>query len=205
MREFLHSAMATIKTIHALSRMRLTYGIILAILFLALATHSLQQILNGHGTQDFGYFYHAAQAMRQGQDIYAATKGHYIYPPFLAFVLQPLTLVPEQTAAIVWIIINASLMFGAALIAAQEGAARWHRSNASIDPSMPWAIAAVASILVADKIDTILILGQTEGIMLLGFACTLRWMDRRPLLAGAVVGLTASIKYVSLIDRKSVV
>jgi hypothetical protein len=35
--------------------------------------------------------------------------------------------------------------------------------------------------------------------MLLGFACILRWMERRPLLAGVIVGLTANIKYFSLI------
>ena len=35
--------------------------------------------------------------------------------------------------------------------------------------------------------------------MLLGFACTLSWMQRKPLLAGAIVGATASIKYLSLI------
>ena len=51
----------------------------------------------------------------------------------------------------------------------------------------------------ADKIHIVFTQGQTDFVMLLGFACVLRWMERRPWLAGLAIGFIANIKYVSLI------
>jgi hypothetical protein len=68
-----------------------------------------------------------------------------------------------------------------------------------VDVSLPWVIAAIVLILSYDKIHTDLRLGQTDCLMLLGFVCVLRWMDRRPWLAGLAVGAAANIKYFGLI------
>src|SRR5216683_2532292 len=123
-------------------RKRLAYGMVMVILLLGLIAHVVRlQVSNGTG--DFTYFYRAARAMRNGEDLYAATNGHYIYPPFLAFVFQPLTLVSEQTAAIIWTALSAVFVFAAALVAAKEVAVRWCRTDVAIDPSIPWAIAAI--------------------------------------------------------------
>jgi Glycosyltransferase family 87 len=178
---------------------RLAYGALTIIVLFILGAHAVLRQFSIGGTKDFHHFYRAARAMWNGSDIYAAANGHYVYPPFLAFILQPLALMPEHIAAIIWIVLSGVFVFAAALIAASEAARCWLRTGAQNDPSIPWLIAAIATILIADKIHASFILGQTDCLMLLGFACTLRWMQRKPLLAGAIVGATASIKYLSLI------
>lgn len=180
------------------SRKRLAYGALLTILLAGLAAKAILAHVSTD-TWDFDYFYRAAQAMWRGQDIYAASDGHYIYPPFLAFIFQPFVLFSERTAALIWTVISALIIFAAALIASKEIAARWIHGDTDVDPSLAWAIAAIACFLIADKIEATFLLGQTDCLMLLGFACALRWMDCKPLLAGTAIGATASIKYLSLI------
>ena len=179
-------------------RKPLVYGALTIIVLLILGAHAVFRQFSS-GTKDFHHFYRAAAAIWNGSDIYAAADGHYIYPPFLAFMLQPLALMPEQIAAIIWIGLSGVFVFAAALIASRQAASCWLRSEAQSDPSIPWLIAAIATLLIADKIHASFILGQTDCLMLLGFACTLSWMQRKPLLAGAIVGATASVKYLSLI------
>jgi hypothetical protein len=151
------------------------------------------------GTEDFGYFYRAADAMRHGEDIYRAAGGHYIYPPLLAFVLQPLTFLPENTAIFVWLAVSAIAVFCAAAIAAQETTTRWLSGDGKPRSHIVWAVAAVATILATDKLHKMFGLGQSDAFVLLGFALCLRWMERRPVLAGVVVGVVANIKYLSVI------
>jgi hypothetical protein len=180
------------------SRKRLAYGALLTILLAGLATKAILAHVSTE-TWDFDYFYRAAQAMWHGQDIYAASDGHYIYPPFLAFIFQPFLAFSERTAALIWTVITALIIFTATLIASKEIAARWIRADTDVDLSLAWAIAAIACFLIADKIEATFLLGQTDCLMLLGFACALCWMDCRPLLAGTAIGATASIKYLTLI------
>ena len=180
------------------SRKRLAYGAVTIIVLFILGAHAVFRQFSS-GTKDFHHFYRAAVAMWNGIDIYAAANGHYIYPPFLAFILQPLALMPEQIAATTWIVFSGVFVFAAALIASRQAAGCWLGTGAENDASIPWLIAAIATLLIADKIHASFILGQTDCLMLLGFACTLSWMQRKPLLAGAIVGATASVKYLSLI------
>lgn len=177
---------------------RFIYFLSIALLLLAIAGPLLVRD-EKTGTEDFGHFYHAAAAMRAGHDIYAATDGHYIYPPLLAFVLQPLAAVPEKRAVIIWLVASALAVFCAAVIAAKEIAARWLAPVGEIAPHWPWIIAAVATLLTTDKLHKMFGLGQSDGFVLLGFALVLRWMNRRPWMAGAIVGAVANIKYLSVI------
>ena len=180
------------------SRKRLAYGALLTILLAGLAAKAIRVHVSAD-TWDFDYFYRAAQAMWRGRDIYAASGGHYIYPPFLAFIFQPFVVFSERTAALTWTVIIALVTFAAGLIASKEIAARWIGVDNDADPSLPWAIAAIGCLFVADKIEATFLLGQTDCLILLGFACALRWMDCRPFLAGTAIGAAASIKYLGLI------
>jgi len=180
------------------SRKRLACGALLTILLAGLAAKAILAHVSTD-TWDFDYFYRAAQGMLLGQDIYAASDGHYIYPPFLAFIFQPFVCFSERTAALIWTVTSALVIFAAAIIASKEIAARWIRADTDVDPSLAWAIAAIACFLIADKIEATFLLGQTDCLMLLGFACALYWMDCRPVLAGTAIGAAASIKYLTLI------
>ena len=173
-------------------------AVIIVILTVAAIPTIVRNVTTEKDTQDFAPIYHAAQAMLEGRNIYSATSGLYIYPPFLAFLFQPLALLPEHTAAIVWVITSAFLIVAGALIAAQEVTKRWMPSDQR-HWSSTWLIVAAGILLAAEKIHADFRLGQTDCLMILGFACVLRWMTRKPWLAGLAVGATANMKYLSLI------
>ncbi len=194
--------------------------VLLIIVLLACAAHATI-VHRTSNTQDFAIFYRAADAMRHGASPYETADGrhsHYIYPPLLAFALQPLAFLSEENAALLWTLASAASVFLGALFIARRAAAHWQWETSSTvarqpqagslrylgqsagrDDSIPWMIAALATLLMVDKVHTILVLGQTDSLMLLGFVLAFYWMERRPLLAGIAVGLTASIKYLSLI------
>ena len=170
----------------------------IAVLLLVIVTPIAVRLLRAN-PEDFGYFYGAADAMRHGQDIYRATDGNYIYPPLLAFVLQPLTLLPERAALAVWLIVSAVCAIAAAFIAANETAKHWLPAEGRIHCDHVWTIACLALLLNTDKLHKVFGLGQTDTLILLAFALVLRWMNRRPTLAGIAVGAAANIKYLTLV------
>jgi hypothetical protein len=150
-------------------------------------------------TEDFAPIYQAARAMLSGRDIYAAADGLYIYPPLLAFLFQPLALLPEHTAAIAWCILSVIIMFSAACLAGEEATRRWRGFEVGIISSSASIVAAGAVLLAAEKIHADFRLGQTDCLMLLGLISILRWIEEKPWVAGAAVAATASMKYVTLI------
>jgi hypothetical protein len=175
-----------------------SFSISIALFLLAIAAPLLVRDAK-IGTEDFGHFYRAADAMRHGQDIYAATNGHYIYPPLLAFLLQPLSFLPENVAVVVWLVLSALAIFGAAAIAAKETTRRWLGGGTAVPPHWPWAIAAAATFLAADKLHKMFGLGQSDAFILLGFALVFPLMNRRPWIAGVLVGAVGNVKYLSVI------
>jgi alpha-1,2-mannosyltransferase len=148
---------------------------------------------------DFLVVYSAARAMLNQVDIYAGTAGMYIYSPFLAFIFQPLAVLPERPAAIVWLVLSASIIFAASFIAARKVTESWRLWQKEIDASIPWLISATALLLSFAKIRSDFTLGQTDCLIIIGLVGVLWWMDRRPALAGIAAGATANIKYLALI------
>jgi hypothetical protein len=52
---------------------------------------------------DFHVYYQAAQVVRRGQDIYSAgIAPPYVYPPLLAMLVIPISLLPVDAATILW-------------------------------------------------------------------------------------------------------
>lgn len=145
---------------------------------------------------DFNNFYAAALAMRSGHDIYTTGDEGYLYPPLFAFVLQPLTALPEAGAAFVWLLTCALLTLAALLVTANE--AVW-RIGGRANSAATLVVAATASLLLADKVRSELLLMQTDAVLLLAFALGLRWFERRPYAAGLVLGIAANIKYLPLL------
>jgi hypothetical protein len=148
---------------------------------------------------DFLVVYSAARAMSNQVDIYSGTAGMYIYSPFLAFIFQPLAMLPERAAAIVWLLLSASIIFAASLIAARKMTESWRLWQKETDPSIPWLISAAALLFSFAKIRSDFILGQTDCLIIAGLVGVLWWMDRHPALAGIAAGATANVKYLALI------
>jgi hypothetical protein len=151
----------------------------------------------GHGRLgDFTHFYAAAEAVRAGADVRESGEGGYIYPPLFAFLLQPLTLISQDRAAMVWLGLNAGLLFLSTVLASAQGAARFAPVRAG---HATLVLASVGFLLTLDKTRATLNQEQTDSLVLLGFVLALVWLERRPALAGLAIGFAANIKYLSLI------
>lgn len=146
---------------------------------------------------DYYHFWTAARAMSRGEDIFEMSDGkNYIYPPLTAFLFQPLGMLPQKAGAYLWLGVIALMMGAAILLWARELLRRFVPEH---DDLAPWVVSAIASFLMFDKIHQQFRLLQTDGVMLLCMAISLRLIDRRPILAGALLGFAGNIKYLSLI------
>jgi hypothetical protein len=150
----------------------------------------------GHSTGDFGHFYYGAKAMLEHQDIYASWHHGYIYPPLLAFLFMPLALLPENAAAYILLLLNMAMVAATAALLAREFL---RRLDAPGDRLTVAVIALLGLLLMADKTKSELQMWQTNALMLLMFALALRWLDRRPWLAGLALGLAFNIKYLPIV------
>src|SRR5437764_7403995 len=101
---------------------------------------------------DFAVAYSAARAMSNQADIYAGTHGMYIYSPFLAFIFQPLATLPEGVAANIWLVLSATIIVAASIIAARKVTESWRLSPEKTDSSVSWVISATALLLCCAKI-----------------------------------------------------
>ena len=137
--------------------------------------------------------------MSNQMDIYTGTGGMYIYSPFLAFIFQPLAVLPERAAANVWLVLSATIIVAGSIIAARKVSESWRLSPKKNDSSVSWVISATALLLSCAKIRSDFYLGQTDCLIIIGLAGVLWWMDRQPLLAGLAAGATANVKYLALI------
>lgn len=148
------------------------------------------------GSGDFEHFYQAGQAMRNGADLYASGAGGYIYPPLVAFVFMPLTLLSVQDAALAMLFANLAMGLACAWFAAAEVLRRLRLGGAPADVIV---VAAVATLLVATRLRSEFQMWQTDVAMMLLLVLALRWLDRRPQLAGLALGMAVCIKYMPVL------
>ena len=86
---------------------------------------------------DFNVYYFAAREVRDGRTPYDDSLGDwtpYLYPPLLAELLVPMTLLPLPVAAYLWFLLNAASLFLDLYMSsrlAAPGASRWTTSGAS--------------------------------------------------------------------------
>lgn len=153
----------------------------------------------GDRFRDFLEFYSGAEALVNGTPLYQAGKLGYIYPPLLAVILKPLAYLPISQAALIWLAVKVvavlvSVWFGARAVA----------TRLDLDRHAPLAlvggvVAAIGTALLADKLRAEFRMQQSNALLLLAWTLALLWLDRRPTLAGFVLGFAVTIKYVALI------
>jgi alpha-1,2-mannosyltransferase len=128
---------------------------------------------------DFGDFYAAAEAVLRGDNPYQPDPSRdwlgFVYPPLLAWLLAPLTLLPVTTAVSVW----------AALTLLFVVAALW------VLGVRDWRCYPLA--LLSPFARETLEFGAIDGLLLLAVALTWKYRDA-PLRAAAASGFTVALK-----------
>ena len=128
---------------------------------------------------DFGDFYAAAEAVLRGDNPYQADLSRdwlgFVYPPLLAWLLTPLTLLPVTTAVSVWAALTLLFVVAALWVL---GVRDWR--------CYPLAL---LSPFARETIE----FGSVDGLLLLAVACTWKYRDA-PVRAAAASGLTIALK-----------
>ncbi|SRR6266404_2052758 len=145
---------------------------------------------------DFNVYYHAAREVMAGGDPYQHSLGDwtpYIYPPLLAELIVPLTLLPLPVAAYLWFLINA-----ASIVAAAWTSAMLANGNKEPDsPTTAWraALAGCAVVLVLRFVLDALNLGQVNAVVAaLAVAHVYLYARDRKVLSAMALVLAVSIK-----------
>lgn len=126
---------------------------VIAFVFVAAAAPTFIRTWSGQNTpDDFRVVYSGARAMLDRAEIYTATQSMYIYSPFLAFVFQPLALLPERIAATAWLILIAVIVLAATIVVSHKIAETWRLSPGDGDHSNTWLVSAGALLLIFEKV-----------------------------------------------------
>ena len=164
-------------------------------LFTYYATMVLRHIGRGQFS-DFHVFYSAARAMLLHQDPYLPARRSYIYPPLIAFLYMPLTLLSEPKAAAITLCANIVFLLLGAFIVVEQCFSRLEVDKNILKTSL---IVLLSVLLLFDKVKDELQMLQTNALMFLMLALALRWLDRKPTWAGIALGFACNIKYLPLI------
>jgi alpha-1,2-mannosyltransferase len=128
---------------------------------------------------DFGDFYAAAESVLRGDNPYQADISRdwlgFVYPPLLAWLLTPLTLLPVTTAVSVWAALTLLFVVAALWVL---GVRDWR--------CYPLAL---LSPFARETIE----FGAIDGLLLLAVALTWRFRDQ-PARAAAAMGFTIALK-----------
>jgi hypothetical protein len=195
-----------------LRRFRIPALVALAIYFLYFYLTLLNRCLYHyaqHQGGDFFHFFAAAVAMSSGQDIYRSGTGGYVYPPLLAFLYLPLAHLSAPVAAAIVLSVNVPLMAVALLVGATLACQRLDlasdskKEDETLSPSsrIPGLVPLVAilvAVITFGRVKAELAIMQTDVIVLAAYVLGVYWLDRRPILAGAILGFALNIKYYTL-------
>ena len=145
--------------------------------------------------EDFHHFYVAAHALLSGKPLYTEDGQAYIYPPFYAFLLTPLTFFSEVTARWICLSIN-TLLIGLISFLGFRILARGLKLSFTLWQAV--GTCSLALLLTRDPLFHEFAQCQDDVLILFGFTVALYCLDRKPVIAGVILGLIADIKYQSL-------
>ncbi len=157
---------------------------------------SLQGIVKGRSPGNLGDFLGAARAMLRGLDIYSSGSHGYIYPPLIAFLYQPLAMLPERSAAVVSLTLNAAVSVFTLVLVSRVLV---ERLLGRVDAMLAARVALFGAFCTLDKIKGEFAHVETNVFMLIAFTAAMRWVDKRPWLCGLALGFAFNIKYMPLV------
>jgi glycosyl transferase family 87 len=134
-----------------------------------------------------GHLYDTAAAYLAASGTIAppGTLSAFVSPPPVALLAIPIALLPKSVAVQLWTIIDAVALLAALALVYRVLATRNRLAGAAF-----WFVAAYFPPVYAD-----IGAGQRGGVLLLGAMASIWLESRRPVLAGAVGGLAAALKY----------
>jgi hypothetical protein len=144
-----------------------------------------------HSGNDFPIYFEAARTLLRGGSPYDVTSGlhGYVYLPFFALLLAPLTALPLAAAAWVWYLENIGFLVASIVIAIRV-------ARSGEGARLPAWAAVVAIVPLLGFFHDNLALGQANLVLLLlvvgGIAGVLR--ERQSLLPGVLLGIAAALK-----------
>jgi Glycosyltransferase family 87 len=147
---------------------------------------------------DFPTFYQAAQFARAHGDIFLASAGPgqpYVYPPLVAFAYVPLTFLTKPHAAALMLLATAAMLAGSLLLGAKAMLSRLGCAR----PGMVLVVAFCVALLNENEMRGEMTMLETNALILLLFILALRWLDRRPTLAGIALAVVMNVKYLSVV------
>ncbi len=147
-------------------------------------------------TGDFQYVFESTTAVTLKQNIYHYGQGINPYPPLTAAWVSLLVPFGERAAAAVWLPVNLA-MLGAALWLGAKEALR--RLGVKADGATVSLVAVLSLVMVSEQAMGTIRRGNKDVFLLLPIVLGLRWIDRRALLAGALLAVGASVKYLTII------
>lgn len=182
------------------TRLALGLQVMAAGVLVVLAVLTVNAYLEGE-PGDFIHFYDAARAVWKGEHLYTYQEletelNWYAYLPLFAVLLSPLALLPLSIAGSIWAVLNVVMLGVLLYVAARECVARLELSSRSGTMA---AIALVAMLPLLDKLRQELELGQSDILVGLCMVLGLAWSDRRPILAGIMLGVATNVKLQGLI------
>ncbi|MBS0350686.1 MAG: DUF2029 domain-containing protein [Proteobacteria bacterium] len=144
--------------------------------------------------RDFFHFYEASKALVSHQYLYSSGIGGYVYPPFFAFLMIPLTHFSLETAKIIWKFLNYLFLFFS-LYLSFKLVARLFRLQYN-----KWQVTGVCCLTVLlclNQVANELKFNQTDILILFGITLSLYYFDSKPLFSGIILGIIANIKYIT--------
>jgi hypothetical protein len=167
---------------------------------------------------DYQHFYYAAAAMTRGENPYQQHVRQYGYLPMWAMLQVPLVpLGPAGAGAMfaalnyIMLLVGMWFMSGEVLrrvptFCSSEGehsertaAAQLKPPTVAVDLLVRAVVVALGALVMSDKVRAEFRLGQTDVTIMLCFALSLVWLEKRPLLAGLLLGMIAQFKFQSLV------
>ncbi|MDA8044160.1 MAG: glycosyltransferase family 87 protein [Actinomycetota bacterium] len=132
---------------------------------------------------DFLTFLHAGRDVLHGRLPYAAPSsqvfrsGHaFVYPLYVAWLFAPLAALPVRGAEVIYAAASVTAIALSCRLLGRSG------------------VAAPALVLTCSTTIVGLQMGTLNAFLLLGLACAWRWRDTHPVLAGVLLGATATAK-----------
>ena len=162
---------------------------------ISFAVHAVSKAARGD-VSDFQAYYVAAKALCEHADPYVFSEKPYIYPPLFATLCMPLASLPIGTAAICYV----PVMVAAVLLAFVWGTREFmNRFDMPTQGLTLWVTLLLPFIIMEDRVKSDLQMFQVNSLLLILSLAALRWLDRRPTLAGFALGLAMNIKVFPII------